>query len=101
MASESYFSPRALSRSVVAVQALLYRYPNISDRELETLIREFKNLPLLDFGLLSADRKLGAKMDEFYADHGDDLSPALSITEWAIATSALICVFAVAYLGLG
>lgn len=101
MASQSYFSPRAMSRTASDTRTLLYRYPDISDGELAVLIREFKNLPLLDFGLLSADAKLGAKMDEFYADHGDDLIPALSMTEWAVATSLIIGVFFLIYLGLG
>ncbi|HEU4819984.1 MAG TPA: hypothetical protein VFS87_02340 [Qipengyuania sp.] len=101
MASQPFFSPRAMSQAAADTRTLLYRYPDISDRELAALIREFKNLPLLDFGLLSADAKSGTKMDEFYADHGDDLIPALSMTEWAVTTSVIIGVFFLIYLGLG
>lgn len=73
----------------------------ISDRELAVLVRHFQNLPLLDFGLLAADERLGAKMDVFSADHGDKLRPPLSWTEWAIAAAAVIGIFALVYVNFG
>ncbi len=101
MASQSFFSPRALSVDAADVQEMLYRYPDISDRELGILVRNFQNLPLLDFGLLAADEKLGARMDAFYAAHGDRLRPALSWMEWGIATAAAIALFLLTYFTFG
>lgn len=101
VASQSFFSPRALSADAADAQEQLYRYPDISDRELAVLVRHFQNLPLLDFGLLAADERLGAKMDVFFADHGDKLRPPLSWTEWAIAAAAVIGIFSWVYVNLG
>ena len=101
MASQSFFSPRALSADAADAQGLLYRYPDISDRELAVLVRHFQNLPLLDFGLLAADERLGTKLDAFYADHGDKLRPSLSWTEWAFVGATVIGVIMLIYMVLG
>lgn len=101
MASQSFFSPRGLSADAADAQGLLYRYPDISDRELAVLVRHFQNLPLLDFGLLAADERLGAKLDTFYAEHGDKLRHPLSWAEWAIAVAAVIGIFALIYFTFG
>ena len=58
-------------------------------------------MPLLDFGLLAADQRLGAKLDAFYADHGDKLRPPLSELTWALAVPALIVAFALIYSAIG
>ena len=101
MASQSYFGPHGIPLEAVDTPSLLRRYPDITDRELTTLIRKFKHLPLLDFGLLSADKKLGEKMDQFYADHRDDLNPTLSLGEWAVTTAIILGMFFAAYFALG
>ena len=101
MASQQYLRSRALSESATEAETLLNRYPNISEQELAILIRTFANLPLLDFGLLAADQRLGAKLDAFYADHGDKLRPPLSELTWALAVPALIVAFALIYSAIG
>ena len=83
MASQPYFRSRGLSPRAARAEALLYRYPEISEQELADLIRTFANLPLLDFGLFAADQRLGAKLDAFYADHGEKLRPSLPLT-WSM-----------------
>ena len=91
MSAVSYFRPRALSEGAIDAQVLLYRYPDVSESELDSLLATFKNLPLLDFGLLAADERLGAKLNEFYADHGDKLRPALfGELTWLIAPIILV-----------
>jgi hypothetical protein len=66
MASLHYSRSRALSDGAVRAEALLKRYPDITEPELASLISTFANLPFLDFGLMAADERLGAKLDEFY-----------------------------------
>lgn len=90
MASQSYFRSRGLSDEAAKVEALLYRYPDITKQELSILIRTFAYLPLLDFGLLAADERLGAKLDAFYADHGDKLRPPVSWMKWVVAVAFAI-----------
>lgn len=100
MASQS-FPRQNLSRSAADAQELVLRYPDISEQELAALIRNFRSLPLLDFGLLAADPKIGRKLDEFYADHGDKLRPALNFVEWLGAATVVAGVFALIYAALG
>ena len=90
MASQPYLRSRALSESAAGAETLLSRYPDISEQELASLIRTFANLPLLDFGLLAADERLGVKLDAVYADHGDKLRPPLIGLTSAIAVPVLI-----------
>jgi hypothetical protein len=99
MASEPYFRSRGLSQSAQRAQVLLERYPDIGERDLATLIRTFANLPLLDFGLLAADERMGDKLEQFYADHGDKLRPSLTL--WAVAVPVAVVAIALAWLALG
>lgn len=101
MASQSFFSPRALSAHSTKVHELLYRYPDISDEKLTVLVRHFRNLPLLDFGLLAADARLGAKMEAFYADHGDRLRSALSLADWTLVVALAVAGLLLVFMALG
>ena len=98
MANQSYFTSRGLSESAIDAEALLNRYPDISEQELATLIRTLAELPLLNFGLLAANESLGPKLDQFYADHGAKLRPP--VTRWAIAVPVAIVAVALAYLAV-
>jgi hypothetical protein len=98
MASQPYFRSRGLSEDAEHARALLLRYPELSDEELASLINRFAGLPLLDFGLMAADERLGAKLDAFYADHGDKLRPPLWGMGPAIAVPALVVALAIIYL---
>ena len=101
MASQSFFSPRALSAHSKKVHELLYRYPNISEGELVVLVDHFRNLPLLDFGLLAADERLGAKMEAFYADHSDKLRSPWSLAEWALVVALVVAGLLLVFMVLG
>lgn len=93
MASRDPSRSRALSPTAAEAETLLARYPDISEEELESLIRKFQHLPLLDFGLLAADERLGRKLDEFYHDHGDKLRPPLwgiSLTMAILSATAIV-----------
>lgn len=92
MASQQYLRSRSLSKSAAEAETLLNRYPDLSEQELALLIRRFQNLPLLDFGLLAADRKLGDKLDAFYRDHGDKLRAPLSAFSWAVAILVVLAI---------
>ena len=74
-----YF-PRSRQPSAVALraEALIDRYPNLSEIELAELINLMNRLPMLDFGLIAADDRLADRMDAFHRDHGDKLGPSLA-----------------------
>ena len=57
---------------------LLDRYPNLSEQELAELINLFSRLPILDFGLMTADRRLSGKLDAFHREHGRKVRPTLA-----------------------
>lgn len=97
MASQYYSRSRELSHSAARVETLLNRYPDVSETELETLIRSFARFPLLDFGILAADVKLGTKLDAFYRDHADKLRPPIADVMWALAVPAVIAIAVVFY----
>jgi len=101
MSSRSYFQSRGLSQDAAKAEALLYRYPNISEEELASLIRTFSHFPLLDFGLLAADERLGAKLEAFYADHAEKLRPPLTLIEWMIGIGAVVGLLVLIYNALG
>lgn len=82
MTTRSYLRPNGMSQCAADAEALLYRYPDIDEQEVATLTRAFRDLPLLDFGILAADPRLGAKLDALYADHGDKLRPPLARAFW-------------------
>jgi hypothetical protein len=92
MASQHYLRSRGLSETAAKAESLLNRYPDLSEQELASLIRKFKNLPLLDFGLLAADQQLGDKLDEFYRDHRDKLRAPLSGLSWTMALFVVLAI---------
>ncbi len=73
----SQYLPRAREPSVTAerAEALLFRYPNLSEIELAELINLMPSVPLLDFGLMTADPKMSAQLDAFQRDHGHKIRP--------------------------
>ena len=88
----AYVPPaRALETlSAARAEALLNRYPDISEAEVAILLRTFAHLPLLHFGLLAADDQLGDKLDLFYRDHGEKVPTSLSSASWAMWAIALM-----------
>ena len=74
---ETHYLPRSREPSVIAgrAEALLHRYPNLSETELAELINLMPRLPLLDFGLMTADPVMSSRLDAFHRDHGHKVRP--------------------------
>lgn len=90
MATQTYARSPDLSDSALQAETLLNRYPDLTEQELASLIRTFASLPLLDFGLLAADERLGEKLDAFYRDHGDKLRTTPFGLMWSVAIPAVL-----------
>jgi hypothetical protein len=90
-----YF-PRSREPSAIALrtETLVARYPNLSEIELAELINLMSRLPILDFGLMTADDNLAGKMGAFQRDHGVKVGSQLT------AALAVLVVPAVIALGL-
>lgn len=86
-----YF-PRSREPSAIAQRAetLVARYPNLSEVELAELINLMPRLPMLDFGLMTADDQLSDRMEAFHRDHGDKLGPSLASAVTFLAVPAII-----------
>jgi hypothetical protein len=78
MATQSYVRSRPPSEMTVRAEALLKRYPNLSEHELATLIDIFPRLRILDLGLMTCDERLSEKLDAFHRDHGRKLKAPVS-----------------------
>ena len=96
MATQYFSRSRELSHNAANAERLLNRYPDLSEQELETLIRSFARFPLLDYGIIAADDALGPKLDAFYRDHGDKLRPPFEHVAWGLAVPVVI-VLAIAF----
>ena len=74
---EIYSRSRPPSALTVKFEALLSRYPDLSERELATLIETFPYLRVLDVGLMTADARLASKLEAFHRDHGRTITAPL------------------------
>ena len=83
---------RPPSETTVEAEALLKRYPNLSEVELATLINLFPYIRTLDLGLMTADDRLAPKLDAFHRDHGQKLKTPLSSLLFFLAVPAIIVV---------
>ncbi len=74
---ETHYLPRSREPSVIAgrAESLLHRYPNLSEVELAELINLMPRVPLLDFGLMTADPVMSSRLDAFHRDHGHKVRP--------------------------
>lgn len=78
MSTQIYERSRPPSETTVKAEALLMRYPNLSEEELATLINLFPYIRFLDLGLMASDERLAGKLDDFRRDHGKKLRTPLS-----------------------
>ena len=70
MATNFYSRPREPSCVAARAEVLLQRYPNLSEAELAELINLMPSVPVLDFGLMTADPAMSSRLDDFYREHG-------------------------------
>jgi hypothetical protein len=72
-----YSRAKPRSEATLRAEALLVRYPNLSEQELAELINLFPTLSILDQALMTADGGLSGKLAQFDRDHGNKLRPHL------------------------
>ncbi len=90
MATTPFHRARPRSNSSLRAEALLDRYPDLSDSELVELTALFPRLNMVERGLIAADDRLGGRVEHFYRDHGERLSG------FSAQTAALVSALAVA-----
>ena len=77
MATQYFARSRDPSAIAARAEALVQRYPNLSEVELAELINLMSRLPVLDFGLMTADPVMSSRLDAFHRDHGHRIRPTL------------------------
>jgi hypothetical protein len=92
MATQTYERFRPPSETTVRAEALLMRYPNLSEAELATLINLFPYIRILDLGLMTADDRLAGKLDAFSRDHGKKLKTPISSLVAFLAVPTIVLV---------
>ena len=92
MATQIYERSRPPSETTVKAEALLMRYPNLSEVELATLINLFPYIRILDLGLMTSDEHLSGKLDAFHRDHGKKLRTPISSLIAFLAVPTIILV---------
>lgn len=90
MATQYLSRSRQPAAVALRAEALINRYPNLSEVELAELINLMRRLPVLDFGLMAADDHLAGKMEAFHRDHGDRLGPSLASAVTFLAVPAMV-----------
>jgi hypothetical protein len=90
MATQYLSRSRQPAATALRAEALINRYPNLSEVELAELINLMPRLPILDFGLMTADDRIAPKMEAFHRDHGDKLGPSLASAATFLAIPSII-----------
>lgn len=101
MATQIHERSRPPSDTTLRAEALLMRYPNLSEEELATLINLFPYISILDLGLMTADDRLAPQLDAFHKDHGKKLRTPLSSLIAFLAVPTIILVAGLIWLALG
>ena len=89
-----YDRARPRPETTLRAEALLSRYPNLSEQELAELINLFPNLNMVARGLMAADDRLGGKVEDFYRDHGEKIGGAAGGWRLSLALVAFLAIFA-------
>lgn len=87
-----YDRARPRSETTLRAEALLDRYPNLSEQELAELINLFPSLNMVARGLMVADDRLGGKVEDFYRDHGAKLGGFVGGRTLSLALAALVVI---------
>ena len=90
--SQIFPRSRPLSQTALKIEALVDRYPHLGERDLETLIRSYPYLPMVDYAVMTADERFAAKLEAFHRDHGDKLKAPASAMIAFIAVPALVAI---------
>ena len=94
MATRPYFHShsrsRPLSQTALRIEALLNRYPHLDEPDLETLIRSYPYLPMVDYAVMTADDRLAGKLEAFHRDHGHKLKSPVNALVAFVAVPALV-----------
>jgi hypothetical protein len=85
---------RPRSGTALRAEALLRRYPDLSERHLAELITLYPRLRLLDRGLIAADDRLASRLADFHRDHGSKLRASASLRVALVAVPAALAVAA-------
>jgi hypothetical protein len=80
------------SQTTLRVEALLGRYPDLSQHELAELINLFPHLHMVDQGLMIVDDRLAAKLADFHRDHGKKLRASRGELIAALAFPAMLAI---------
>ena len=88
-----YDRARPRSETTLRAEALLSRYPNLSEQELAELINLFPTLNMVARGLMAADAHLGGKVEHFYRDHGAEVGGASGGWKLSLALVAFVVIF--------
>ena len=89
MATQYFSRSRPPSAVALRAEALVNRYPNLSEVELAEL-HSMPRLPILDFGLMTADDRIAGKMEAFHRDHRDKLGPSLASAVTFLAVPSIV-----------
>jgi len=98
MATRYTSRARPRSHATLKAEALLVRYPDLSEQELTSLIEIFPTLPILDRGLMTADERLARNLAAFDRDHGSKLHGSGTTLLWMLAFPATVAITAIWWL---
>lgn len=87
-----FIMPSRPSEVARRTEQLLDRYPNLSEPELAELINLFGKLPILDFGLMTADKRLSSKLDAFHRVHGSEVRSSLASVAAVVAVPLVVVI---------
>ena len=90
MATRPLDHARPPSEMAARAQALLRRYPQLSEHELATLIDIFPRLEILEVGLMVVDDGLSDKLAAFRRDHGAKFELPTTLLIGSISMAAII-----------
>jgi hypothetical protein len=92
MTTQTHQWSRPPSATTVEAEALLKRYPNISETELAKLINLFPHIRILDLAMMTCDDRLAGKLDRFRRDHRARLKAPLSSLVVVLAVPTILLV---------
>ena len=67
------------------VEALVMRYPHLSEEEMDRLVEIYPQLAMLDVALMTSDEAVAPKLDHFVRDNKSRLRTPLSHILWLAA----------------